>query len=140
MTFGPYGFHNEPFFAPSLTLPRRNLRVTALMMQREMFESSLLRQAVFPWSLQSDVDMGALYLRDAVSRMRPRYIFPGDSIAVLMIAKVKQRQQLIPFFKKKKTIRFRLLPCFITRRIAVLWTLLFSTHFRNLRHGLQGLI
>ena len=102
MTFGPYGFHNEPFFAPSLTLPRRNLRVTALMMQREMFESSLLRQAVFPWSLQSDVDMGALYLRDAVSRMRPRYIFPGDSIAVLMIAKVKQRQQLIPFFLKKK--------------------------------------
>lgn len=44
ITFGPYGFHNEPFFAPSLTLPKRNLRVTALMMQKEMFDSSFLRE------------------------------------------------------------------------------------------------
>ncbi len=91
ITFGPYGFHNEPFFAPSLTLPLKNLRVTALMMQRDMFDSSMLRQAVFPWSLQSDAELGALFLRDAILRMRPRYVFPGDSIAVLMIAKAASR-------------------------------------------------
>jgi hypothetical protein len=46
---------------------------------------------VFPWSLQSDVELGALYLRDAVARMRPRYVFPGDSIGVLMIAKAASK-------------------------------------------------
>jgi hypothetical protein len=91
ITFGPYGFHNEPFFAPSLTLPLKNLKVTALMMQREMFDSSMLRHAVFPWSLQSDADLGGLFLRDSIARMQAKWVFPGDSIAVLMIAKAATR-------------------------------------------------
>ena len=91
LSFGPYGFHNEPFFTPSLVLPSKSLAVTTLMIPRESFATSLVRIAHFPWTLQNDVEMGAIFLRDAIYRLQARYVFPGDSIGVQMIAKAGHR-------------------------------------------------
>ena len=88
LVFGPYGFHNEPFFAPGLALPEEKLKVSALIIEREIFDSSVVQMSTFPWSLQSDAHLGALFVRDVIIRTRARFIFSGDSIAVLMIAKL----------------------------------------------------
>lgn len=87
LSFGPYGFHNEPFSVPSLVFPTGLLRVTSLMLEREFFATSSVMLAVFPWSLQNDVELGAAFLRDAIFRLQVKYVVPGDSIAVQMIAK-----------------------------------------------------
>lgn len=86
MAFGPYGYLNEPFFGPSLVFPAK-LRVVLLMLKKERFRSSSVVQATFPWALQSEVETGAAFLRDAIAVLRPKNVFPGDSVAVLMMAK-----------------------------------------------------
>ncbi len=91
LVFGPDGFHNEPFFGPSLVLPTRKLRVFTLMLLRNMFDTDTLMHTVFPVSLQSDVELGAIYLRDALIRLRPKRIFFGDSVAILMTSKLAKK-------------------------------------------------
>jgi hypothetical protein len=88
LCFGPDGFHNEPFFCPSLYYPTKKLTVFTLMLKRNVFDTISVQHSVFPWCLQYDVVLGATYLRDALYQLRPKRVFFGDSSAILMTHKL----------------------------------------------------
>ena len=88
MTVGPYGFDNEPVFAPALTLPSNKTRVVALVLKEYFFPSSSVTMAEFPWTLQIDVELAAVFVRDAMRLVQPKWVFSADSAGVLVIGKV----------------------------------------------------
>ena len=49
--------------------------------------SSFAQWAAFPFSLQTDVEIASLYLRDTMRYMKPSWVFAGDSGGVLLIAR-----------------------------------------------------
>lgn len=91
LTVGPYGFNNEPVFTPGLSLPSGNLRVCAMVLQEYVFHSSFVRWALFPFSLQTDVDVASLFYRDLMRYVHARYTYAGDSGGVLLIARLASR-------------------------------------------------
>lgn len=88
LTVGPYGYDNEIVFGPALHLPTRAAKVACLIVRDWTFPSSSVQQVIFPWSLQVDVDLAALFVRDVIRFMKPRWVFPSDSAGVLVLARV----------------------------------------------------
>jgi hypothetical protein len=88
LTVGPFGFDNEPVFAPNLVLPTHVSSAVALVLEAFVFPTSSLTLAVFPWSLQLDVAWAALYVRDVGRLVGARWVLPADSGGILTIAKL----------------------------------------------------
>jgi hypothetical protein len=88
LTVGPYGFDNEPIFAPGLALPQNNTKVVTLVLKEYVFPSSSVLMAEFPFTLQVDVDLAALFLRDAMQIIKPKWVFAADSAGVLVMGKL----------------------------------------------------
>jgi hypothetical protein len=91
LTIGPYGFDNEPVFAPSLCRPSRLNRVTMMAIKNLRIYSDCLDMAIWPWTLTYDVVMAAAFLRDAMFFGAVKWIVPSDSAAILTIAKLGTR-------------------------------------------------
>ncbi len=88
LTLGPYGFDNEPIFAPSLCRPTRANRVTVVVMKNMRFHSDCLEMAIYPWTLTYDVVLAAAFVRDAIYTTGAQWVVPGDSAAILLMGKV----------------------------------------------------
>ncbi len=88
LTVGPFGFDNEPVFAPNLALPSRAASVVCLVLEAFVFPTSSLSLAVFPWSLQLDVNWAAMYVRDVARLIEADWIFPADSAGILSLSRL----------------------------------------------------
>ena len=85
--FGPFGYHNEQVVGPMLVSPF-NLSGLVLLPEHLHFPSSLLKQAVFPWPLQVDVDLSAVFLKDVLLKFRPKYVYPSDEGGILVLSRL----------------------------------------------------
>ncbi len=88
LTVGPFGFDNEPVLSPGLVLPTGIARVVSLVLKAYWFPTSTVRLAYFPWMLQTDVTLAALFLREVARLCRADWIFPTDSAGILVVAKL----------------------------------------------------
>jgi hypothetical protein len=88
LTVGPFGFDNEPIIAPGLALPTRIATVVVLGLKAFQFPSSSVVWACFPWTLQSDVVLAALFVRTVARVAKADWILPTDSAGILVIAKL----------------------------------------------------
>lgn len=95
LTVGPYGFNNEPVFSPSLHMPSKALRVCTLVLKEYSFVSSFVDWVIFPFELQTDVELASLFLRDTLRELKPKWIFAADSGGVLLIAKLASRLEFL---------------------------------------------
>lgn len=93
LVVGPYGFENEPIFAPSLSAGNKEMVVVTLLLKHFIFPSSTVQMALFPWTLQVDVDFAALYVRSVMQCLRPAWVFPGDSAGILVLSKLTSQDQ-----------------------------------------------
>ncbi len=84
---GPYAYDNEPVFSPFLAHPSM-INVTAFVVQRTVFPSSFVRTGVFPWTLQVDVELAALFVMEVLKMLQPSWVFAGDNGGVLVLAKL----------------------------------------------------
>lgn len=101
-----YGYDNDPIFTPQLSYPT-GLRVVALVVHHVRFPSSFVRNCVFPWSLQVDAELGALFLKHVLLLLQPRFAFPSDNAGIILLHKLGSRCEvdpaldpLIPLFKQ----------------------------------------
>lgn len=92
-------------FAPQLSYPT-GLRVVSMVVNHVRFPSSFVRNCVFPWSLQVDVELGALFLKDVLLLLKPRFAFPSDNAGIILMHKLGSKCEvdpaldpLIPLFK-----------------------------------------
>lgn len=88
LTVGPYGFDNEPIFAPSLCRPTRANRVTVAVIKNMRFPSDCLDMAIYPWTVTYDVVVSTAFVRDAIYTTGARWVLPGDSAGILLIGRV----------------------------------------------------
>ncbi len=71
------------------------------------FPSSNVRNAVFPWTLQVDVELGALFLKKLLLLMKPQFAFPSDNAGIIIMHKLgslcesdPEVAPLIPLFQR----------------------------------------
>ena len=91
LTHAPFGYENDQVSAPSLSMPSGNISVTMLLLRRKWFPSSVVVRALLPWTLQIDVELGAVFLKYACVILQPRYLFPSDNGGLLIISKLALR-------------------------------------------------
>lgn len=105
LTVGPFGFDNEPIIAPSLALPTKIARVVVLVLKAYSFPTSSVSFAYFPWTLQSDVVLAALFVRSVARLTRADWIVPTDSAGILVIGKMAAEMFAHPVVERDWYIR-----------------------------------
>ena len=105
----PLGFKNEPVFGPSLVAPF-GISVVVLIPHMYHFPTSLLRLAVFPWTLQVDVELTAIFVKQLMLLLQPKWVLPSDEGGILALAKLGSRVRegidfpfLVDCFKRSMT-------------------------------------
>ncbi len=107
VTVAPFGYDNDPVFAPQLALPG-GLSVIALVVHHVRFPSSVVRTAIYPWTLQADVELGALFLKHFLQLVTPRFVVPSDNAGILLLHKLGSMasagdpslDSLVPLFQR----------------------------------------
>lgn len=105
LVVSPGGLSNEAVFGPQLA--QGDHQVAVLVRNESQFPSSLVPQLIWPLPRDLDVDLAALFLREVLALLRPRWVFPGDSHAILIIAKATRKTYPPPFVSQLGEIRAR---------------------------------
>jgi hypothetical protein len=87
LVVAPFYYRNEPVFGPSLVFPRE-LSVTCTFPSKYQFPSSVLRLSWFPWTLQVDVELSAIYVRQLMLILQPTMVATSDDAGILVLAKL----------------------------------------------------
>jgi hypothetical protein len=106
LVVAPFYYRNEPVFGPSLVSPL-GVSVTCLIPIEYFFPTSLLRFSGFPWTLQIDVDLTALFVRQVMLLMRPKMVITSDDAGILVLARLGSKlgpsSPLLDCFKRSMT-------------------------------------
>ena len=102
-----FAWGNEMISAPMLKGSGTKLdKVYAMIRRGTEFASARVSRFFISWALQFHGDLFAAFVQDAIDYFKPTYFFPGDSSAVLALARIcsnafeEQDEHVIELYKR----------------------------------------